>query len=373
MMISLFLISCYLFAIDNEQLSPTAVKSDQVSMRAITDMANKAELLVVITPQNTKNERISVRVDAVYKGKITVGKIIDINAPSVSADAKGIGFISAIYNKAPLLCFLTYAGNDLYKLTFDDAGNSQAIRYQYAEFAWLRVANKRPTGKNTVINIVYDELIAGLHSSDSVVVDDCATWLLRFDTNAFGSVMEKQFAHKTNPEAICFYNIYTRMLNSERDDVFKAIEYTIKLSKTKQYNQPLKNLSAPNVESIKDYVIQQKWLTMLLMNFRNIDTQDRETIQLLNKVIVDNNQIQSYLISSSPKWADYSSIPYLIEILPAIDQQQQYICLRVLSKLTGREIPSNYDSFIDQHNIIIADWQQWWKDEGVNTFGEKTN
>jgi hypothetical protein len=370
MMITLYLIGCYLFAANKEQLSPTAVTGDKLSMNVITDMANKAELLVVITPQIIKYDRISARVDAVYKGKIYIGNNINIDIPSVSADSKGIGLFSAIFNKKPLLCFLTYAGKDLYKLTFDDSGNSQAIRYQYAEFAWLRVSDKRPMGDQSVIDNVKNELIAGLKSSDSVVVDDCATWLLRFDYTFLQDLLETQFAHKENPEAIRFYQIYTKMPIGKRSDIIKAIEYTIKLSKSEQDNKAPNNLSATNIQSMQEYVIQKNWLTMLTMNFRNIQTQDHETIQLLNKEIVDNNQIQSFLISSSPNWADYSSIPYLITVLPKIDPQQQYVCLRVLAKLTGRDIPSNYDFFIDQHNIVIADWQRWWSDEGAVAFGE---
>ncbi|MHB9023828.1 MAG: hypothetical protein ACYC7E_06580 [Armatimonadota bacterium] len=350
-------------------LSLNAAQEERLSLNAIEHMMNKAELLVVITPQKIMHNKVSVKVDEVYKGVINVGSTVYVYIPSISANAKGIGFMNAIYNHTPLLCFLTYVEKDHYTLTFDDSGNSKAIRYQYGEFAWLLVSGKRPVDTRSGIDAVKKELIAGLHSDDTAVVDDCATWLLRLDRAYLEYYIENYFANKTGTtEAIRFYLIYSKMRSGACNDIGKSIEYTIELSMAIKDNTSPEKISSETISIILRDRIQRKWLMLISMNFRIIQTKDHATIQILNKEIVENNQLRFYLITSSPNWADYSSIPYLIKVLPNIDADYQYVCLRVLARLTGRDIPPNYNVFKDRSNAVIADWLKWWKEEGAPVF-----
>jgi len=327
-------------------------------------MIDKADLLVVITPKNTVPGSLFAKVDVVYKGDIQVGTIIKVKITGISCDAKGLGLFDSISNHKPLLCFLTRVKTDVYQISFEKERNGQGFSYQpvYAEFAWLRVAEQRPGGNISGIVAIEKEVLAGIDSADSAVVDDCATWLLRLNHTYFAWYIEKQYEEKHDyPKAVRCYLTYAGMRTGANSDIAKAIALVNELSKPLPGNKPALKLTAKILLMMQEDALRRKWLMLLSENFRTIRTQDQEAINILNRTLVENSNLQIALIDSSQNWANSSSIPSFIQALPNVNIYRQYACLRTLARLTGRAIPPNYNKFMEKRSSVIAEWMSWWK------------
>jgi hypothetical protein len=80
--------------------------------------------------------------------------------------------------------------------------------------------------------------------------------------------------------------------------------------------------------------------------------------------------IAQAIISSAAqsKWADASTVPYLLAALDRLDVQGQYRALIVLARLTHRPRP-RLDGFREHRSQIVAEWKTWWNDEGEGIYG----
>jgi len=259
--------------------------------------------------------------------------------------------------------------------------NDQESTYIFANdyYTRIRVGDVRSKNNDVKQNIM-DELRNGMTSKELEVVDDAVWFLSSLDAGNSRKVILEQIQAGNNITPIVIDYLRGEIAKGSKEHVVQALELINNFSSEQIHHSQLMieeadgttRLNIDALPQMLEQVMQNRWCRMLMGSFALIRHTDKDLTQVLNVQLQKQNNIalRYNLLDSSQYWADYSSIPALMSVLPEeVDPIRQYICLRTLNKLTGRKIPSNYNLFEEKRDETLKDWAAWWKTEGAPAFG----
>ena len=307
------------------------------------DLFKRSDIIAILLPVNGNGE---FQIISIYKGneQKAIGETltITINAIKETPIEKNVEFIKYISSKKPFMAFLSNSklADGSYKFSSDDYG-------------WFfcdvqpQVQNNNQNGLAGVESV----LISGLESNDLLIVDSSVTWLCWINSD-LGIKKIVEVSQRKNPSLpVTVYSLSSNIKEGKKSNIENAITFIVELKKVTGISERMR----------------REWRNNIVASFGYISKSDN--VPYLNSLLIsDDKDVASSLIFSTRNWSDYSSIPFLMIILPSLNEDTQYYCLSTLGKLTNRKVPE-FPVFLQNSKKVIDEWTYWWKTEGWKIHG----
>jgi len=309
-----------------------------VPMFIASEHYKTTQLIAVVNPDNDG----LYKVEYLYKGNVNIGETIKVDTITMLNNGGDISVAFAISEKCRLLLFLVY----------DE--KSKQYRFTNIDYAGFLVGAVRPKEWATPEEGVEDELLLNVVSDDVSLVDDAIRWITLLNCSRGISALNKFANEKDAPVAIQSYILSKGIETGKREYIEKSLELMSVLDKR-----------IDECKEKKNNALAWRWANIkfrLILSFRLIRYTD--DIPYLGSLISSANvDVARLLLLNARYWSDYTTIPHLINVLHKVDDGGQYDALLVLSRLTGRKLVKR-EIFIKERAQIVAEWIEWWKNEG---------
>jgi hypothetical protein len=221
------------------------------------------------------------------------------------------------------------------------------------DYSWFRVrANYRlPRGGGQ--RAIEDLLVAGLRSGELEVIDDSIRLLAALNDRRCRELVEAEMRQRkaTPPMPYRVRAMEYGMAHPNAATIEAAVRL-FKETKPKELDRR-QHLSVEDARAYQQRDMEREWNWRVRSAFMRMGTPGAGGVAALHKVLLAEPEIRGDALTSARTWADHTSIPVLMKVLPKVEGSEATMCQWTLAHLTGRSDLPNRKA-----------WLQWWHDRG---------